>query len=209
MWKYIVYFHPMQRLITCHLLIVASISSDSLAAAVRPSFVFLLSESLDGRLLRPDSLAKIPNIRALLAGGSVRFDSAYSNSPVCAPSRSSMHSGRAPHKIAHQHNGMTVNGVWNNYEGLPINYSSRLDQLLNASGYAVSIEGKTDWTVGGHSLEDRLEGITFNVRWPYNITSDGGGIRSMGARCARPTDPCSRAGAQVLRGPHSSTTGAS
>jgi arylsulfatase A-like enzyme len=81
------------------------------AAGRRPSFVFILSESLDGRLLRPDSLARIPNIRALLAGGSVRFDSAYSNSPVCAPSRSSLHSGRAPHKIPHMHNGMAVSGV--------------------------------------------------------------------------------------------------
>jgi arylsulfatase A-like enzyme len=153
----------------------------SLAAAVcqgggdgRPSFVFLLSESLDGRLLRADSLAKIPNIRALLAGGSVRFDAAYSNSPVCAPSRSSLHSGRAPHKIAHEHNGMLVRGVWNNAEGLPPNYSTRLDQLLNASGYATLMAGKTDWDIGGHSLTNDLECYTFNVRWPYNVSADGG-----------------------------------
>jgi hypothetical protein len=78
------------------------------AAATPPSIIFLLSESLDGRLLRPDSPAKIPNIRALLAGGSVRFDTAYSNNPVCAPSRSSLWSGRAPHKIPHEHNGFKV-----------------------------------------------------------------------------------------------------
>ena len=152
-------------------------------AAKSPSFVFVLSESLDGRLLRPESLARVPNIRALLAGGSVRFDAAYSNSPVCAPSRSSMHSGRAPHKIAHEHNGMLVRGVWNNAEGLPSNYSARLDQLLNASGYATSIVGKTDWDIDGHSEANNLECYTFNVRWPYNITA-GDGWNQEGDMCA-------------------------
>jgi arylsulfatase A-like enzyme len=160
----------------------------------RPSFVFILSESLDGRLLRPDSLARIPNIRALLAGGSVRFDSAYSNSPVCAPSRSSLHSGRAPHKIAHVHNGELVGGVYNNYEGLPVNYSARLDQLLNASGYATLIAGKTDWTVGGHSLANRLECVTFNVRWPYNITDDGGWNQEPGDDMCASDGPVSAGG---------------
>ena len=202
------------------------------AVGDRPSFVFLLSESLDGRLLRPDSLARIPNIRALLAGGSVRFDSAYSNSPVCAPSRSSMHSGRAPHKIPHEHNGMLVRGVCasgarararvplrpprhrpplspagNNYEGLPTNYSARLDQLLNASGYATLVAGKTDWTVGGHSLEDRLEGLTFNVQWPYNITDDGGWSQEPGSDMCASDGPVFKGGSAGAR--HFLTTGAS
>ena len=164
------------------------------ALGARPSFIFILSESLDGRLLRPDSLARIPNIRALLAGGSVRFDSAYSNSPVCAPSRSSLHSGRAPHKITHMHNGETVRGVWNNFEGLPANYSARLDQLLNASGYATLIAGKTDWTVGGHSLANRLECLTFNVRWPYNITDDGGWNQEPGSDMCASDGPVSPGG---------------
>lgn len=132
-------------------------------SALRPNVVFLLSESLDGRLLRPDSVAKIPNIRALLAQQSVRFDAAYSNNPVCAPSRASLWSGRAPHKIVHAHNGMRVNGAWNNYEGLPADYDARIDQLLNASGYATLMVGKTDWTVGGHTESCFLESFTFNV----------------------------------------------
>lgn len=144
------------------------------AATDRPNFLFFLSESLDGRLLREDSPAKIPNIRALLASGSVRFDAGYSNNPVCAPSRASMWSGRAPHRIPHEHNGFLVNGAWNNYEGLPVNYSSRLDQLLNASGYASGVFGKTDWTVGAHTLSCRLASITFNVNWPYDTSSSGG-----------------------------------
>ena len=50
----------------------------------------------------------------------------------------------------------------------------RLDQLLNASGYATHVAGKTDWNVGGHSLSNDLECYTFNVRFPYNATADGG-----------------------------------
>jgi hypothetical protein len=30
------------------------------------------------------------------------------------------------------HNGYLVNGVWNNWEGLPDNYSARIDQLLSS-----------------------------------------------------------------------------
>ena len=140
-----------------------------------PSFVFLLSESLDGRLLRPDSPAKIPHIRALLASGSVRFDSAYSNSPVCAPARSALHSGRDVHRIPHTHNGMAVRGAWNNYEGLDRNYSGGLlHERLAAAGYATQVSGKTDWVVGGHSETCQLASLSFYVPWPYNITADGG-----------------------------------
>jgi len=48
--------------------------------------------------------------------------------------------------------------VWNNYEGLPANYSDRIDQLLARGGdddgdgaYDVFVNGKTDWTTGAHS----------------------------------------------------------
>lgn len=152
-------------------LFAASVVADGVPQP--PNFLFLLSESLDGRLLREDSSAKIPHIRALLASGSVRFDAAYSNNPVCAPSRASLWSGRAPHKIVHEHNGFTVNGAWNNYEGLSPDYSARLDQLLNTSGYSTGVFGKTDWVMGGHSESCRLASMTFNVNWPYNTTAGG------------------------------------
>ena len=156
-------------------------------AAARPNVLLLLSESLDGRLLREDSAAKIPNIRALLASGSVRFDAGYSNNPVCAPSRASLWSGRAPHKIVHEHNTFKVNGAWNNAEGLPVGYSSRLDQLLNASGYTTGVFGKTDWTVGGHTESCLLASLTFNVPWPYNTSSPTGGWNQEGSTCTTAT----------------------
>ncbi len=105
-----------------------------------PNFIFVLSESLDGRLLRPGSAAKIPNIRALMDEG-VRFDAAYANSPVCAPSRSALHSGRDIHHIPHEHNGMLVGGAWNNYEGLDANYTGLLHERLAAAGYVTDKSG--------------------------------------------------------------------
>ena len=62
----------------------AALVASTVAAAAPstpPNFVFLLSESLDGRLLRPGSPALIPNIRRLMSQG-VTFDTAYANSPV-------------------------------------------------------------------------------------------------------------------------------
>lgn len=163
---------------------------DAVPSPQRPNFVFIISESLDGRLLQAGSVAEsiIPNIRALQALGSVSFETTYANSPVCAPSRSSLWSGRPPHLIPHMHNGVNVTGVWNNYEGLPASgpVSVRMDNILqtNAS-YAVSLAGKTDWTVGGHTLSCMLASLTFGVAWPYNINqSEYGGWNQEETLCA-------------------------
>ena len=59
--------------------------------------------STDGRTYRPDGFAPtvIPAVRRLANAG-VQFDTHYVNAPVCCPSRSSLWSGRQPHKIPHQ-----------------------------------------------------------------------------------------------------------
>ena len=152
------------------LLFLASI----LATEGAPNILFIIGESTDGRLLRDDSPIPLPNVN-LLKKGAVFFDNAYSNNPVCAPSRSSFWSGRAPHKIPHMNNGFLVNGVWNNYEGLTAEYlNSTLDALLAAHGYDVELLGKMDRTVDSHTLTDRLESLTHNVDVPYNISAWGG-----------------------------------
>ena len=134
-----------------------------------PNIVLIIGESTDGRLLRDDSPIPLPNVRLLKKSG-VFFDSAYSNNPVCAPSRSSFWSGRAPHHIPHTNNGFLVNGVWNNYEGLTPEYlNTTLDALLESHGYSVELLGKMDRSVGGHSITDRLESLTHNVDVPFNI----------------------------------------
>ena len=119
----------------------------------RPNIVFLVVESTDGRTWSPgyqNDVIPMPNIRKLQASG-VEFQRHYSNAPVCCPSRATFWSGRHAHKIPHTNNGIDVGGAWNNYEGLPLDYKQRLDQVMSNEGYNVKVSGKTDWSAGAHS----------------------------------------------------------
>ena len=187
----------------------ASSSSSSLTEERTPSplpnIVFLVVESTDGRTWRKgyqngvlDGL--LPNIRKLEEQGT-GFYLHYSNTPVCCPSRASFWSGRHAHKIKHFQKGsrIPVAGVWNNYEGLPPDYTQRMDQILSSkAGYEVKISGKEDWQAGkerfetitwhtchelrlqhklqtgSHSENVRLNSWTMYTRFPYNISRDGG-----------------------------------
>ncbi len=73
---------------------------------------------------------KTPNLDALAARGT-RFANAYTNSPICVPSRAAMATGRYPHQI----------GVWDNaapYTGTPASWGHR----LTAAGRPVTTIGK-------------------------------------------------------------------
>jgi len=143
-----------------------------------PNIVFIIDESTDGRTYRPDGFAPtvLPNIRKLADAG-VQFDTHYVNAPVCCPSRASIWSGRYPHRMPHQqvdNEALTVNGVWNNYEGNPQGYDDLIGDVMQRRGYDVSIVGKTDWFSGGHSLNVRLNSWTMYTRFPYNVNKTGG-----------------------------------
>lgn len=160
----------MLALLLMHLLHIAG-------ATRRPNIVFLVVESTDGRTWQrgySNDVIPLPNLRALESAGGTSFHRHYSNTPVCCPSRATFWSGRHAHHIPHLHNGINVGGAWNNYEGLPANYSDRIDQVLARSGYAVKVSGKTDWNSGSHSLNVRLNSWTMYTRFPYNITANGG-----------------------------------
>jgi choline-sulfatase len=71
-----------------------------------------------------------PNLDALAARGT-RFANAYTNSPICVPSRAAMATGRYPHQI----------GAWDNaapYTGIPASWGHR----LTAAGHSVTTIGK-------------------------------------------------------------------
>ena len=142
----------------------------------RPNIVFLVVESTDGRSWTPgyqNDVVPIPNIRRLQANGT-EFRRHYSNAPVCCPSRATFWSGRHASNIPHTHNGVDVGGAWNNFEGLPDNFTERMDQVMSRAGYSVKMSGKTDWSTGDHSENVYLNAWTMNVPFPYDVNRTGG-----------------------------------
>merc|ERR1719502_2063677 len=115
----------------------------STSSTSRPNIVFLVVESTDGRTWSRDyqnGVVDLPNLRSLQDQG-VEFQSHYANAPVCCPSRATFWSGRHAHNIPHDQksSGMFVEGAWNNYEGLPPNFTKRMDQVLTNEGYNVQV----------------------------------------------------------------------
>jgi|EP01049_Picozoa_sp_SAG25_P004564 hypothetical protein len=139
-----------------------------------PNLVFLIVESTDGRTHHPESPAYMPNIRSLQKRGAY-FRNFYTNSPVCAASRSSVWSGRHVHHIPHWNQGVKVNGAWNNAEGNEEGFAHGWGDALQTLGrernYSTNPAwGKTDWTVGGHALWNWLQCWTMYTAFPYNLS---------------------------------------
>lgn len=151
----------------------------------RPNIVFLVCESTDGRTYRPDSPVPLPNIQRLRDRGGVSFDTHYSNAPVCCPSRATFWSGRHAHNIPHDHNGVQVNGAWNNYEGLPLNFTSKISDLLNAQGYQAMATSHHSPHGIQHSgrplLSPRSSGAHSDAKSGYEVQISGKKDWSVGA----------------------------
>lgn len=93
-----------------------------------------------------NGVVKAPNIDSIAADGTV-FTSAYCNSPLCAPSRFSMMSGRQPSRIDAFDNGSEFRG------DIPT-----FAHYLRSHGYQTVLAGKMHF-VGGdqmHGFERRL-----------------------------------------------------
>jgi len=101
--------------------------------ALSPSNLLILMADQHNRQMmgcagHPD--IQTPNLDALAARGT-RFANAYTNSPICVPSRAAMATGRYPHQI----------GVWDNaapYTGTRPSWGHR----LTAAGRSVTTIGK-------------------------------------------------------------------
>lgn len=112
------------------------------------NFLFLMADQLNAGALPflGDSPVKTPNLARLAAQG-VLFRSAYCNSPLCAPSRFSMLSGRLPSKI----------GAYDNACEFPAT-TPTFAHHLRLTGYRTILAGKMHF-VGPdqlHGFEERL-----------------------------------------------------
>ncbi len=113
-----------------------------------PNILFIHSDSFDGRLLgcmnHPSMRGATPNIDRLAARGTI-FENAYSNNPLCCPSRASMWSGQYTHHCE----------GWNNYKGLDGDPETFATKLADA-GYRTGIFGKQDYLSGTHGPRARI-----------------------------------------------------
>ncbi len=128
------------------------------ATAGPPNILLLMLDSLDGRLLDPESSVygevELPHLRAF-ASTAVNFVRAYSANPVCVPSRTAMLTGRLPHLLH----------VFSNSDGLAAsNGSSILDARcvrLHGAAHCSALRGVQH---GATTLLEELAARHYDVR---------------------------------------------
>ena len=130
-----------------------------MAGADRPNIILIETDSMDGRMMgcmgfHPALAGVTPNLDGLATRGAL-FRTAYSNNPICCPSRSSMWSGLYTHHCE----------GWNNYKGLEEGTPTFLDRL-NAVGYRSNVVGKTDYLSGNHTIRARVSPWTRSAMIP-------------------------------------------
>ncbi|MFP6741292.1 MAG: choline-sulfatase [Alphaproteobacteria bacterium] len=118
----------------------------------QPNFLLIMADFMGAKPmpLYGGNLVRIPNIEALAKDGVV-FEKAYSNAPLCAPSRASMMTGKLPSKIS----------VFDNGAELPSSIPT-IAHYLRARGYATCLSGKMHF-VGADQLHGFEERVTSDV----------------------------------------------
>jgi choline-sulfatase len=114
----------------------------------QPDILLIMADQLTAFALPSygHRVVRAPYITTLADGG-VLFDNAYCNSPLCAPSRASMMTGRLPSQI----------GAYDNASEFPAGLPT-LAHCLRAQGYLTCLAGKMHF-VGPdqlHGFEERL-----------------------------------------------------
>lgn len=114
----------------------------------KPNILYIMADQLAAPLLsmhNPKSQIRTPNLEKL-ASKSVVFDSAYCNSPLCAPSRMAMITGQLPSKIGSYDNACSIGSDVPTYA-----------HYLRNAGYETTLAGKMHFTGDQlHGYENRL-----------------------------------------------------
>ena len=167
----------------------------------RYNILFLQSDQMDGRVLDPASpfwnIASLPNLRQLASEG-INFVNTYSNSPLCAPSRASMFTGRFINNITAWSNVKSLTSQVNdpnkadpaceNIVGYSTNWcinqgkeqkvTTTISQTMLAAGYNVQLFGKMD--IGGGMSTDKNGTIDANG---YHSPFNGNWSSKIGGNC--------------------------
>src|SRR5918999_3898020 len=126
----------------------AAFAAPTLSKKRRPNILYVMFDQLAPQFLPSygHKVVKAPNLSRLAAEG-VQFDSAYTNSPLCAPGRFSMMAGQLCSRI----------GAWDNAAEFPSTIPT-FAHYLRLAGYRTCLSGKMHF-VGPdqlHGFEDRV-----------------------------------------------------
>nr|WP_067293526.1 choline-sulfatase [Marinobacterium profundum] len=130
----------------------------------KPNILFIMADQLAASALPVygHPLVKTPNLSALAEQGVV-FDSAYCNSPLCAPSRFVLMSGRLPSKI----------GAYDNAAELPADVPT-FAHYLRHLGYRTALSGKMHFCGPDqlHGFEERLTSDIYPADFGWAVNWD-------------------------------------
>jgi choline-sulfatase len=135
----------------------------------KPNILYIMADQLAAPLLsmhNPNSQIRTPNLDKL-AARSVVFDSAYCNSPLCAPSRMAMITGQLPSKIGSFDNACSIGSDVPTYA-----------HYLRNAGYETTLAGKMHFTGDQlHGYENRLTADIYPGDYGWAVNWDDPGRR--------------------------------
>ncbi|MBB4861848.1 choline-sulfatase [Pseudomonas nitritireducens] len=136
----------------------------------RPNILFIMADQMAAPLLPfydAQSPIKLPNL-SRLAGEGVIFDSAYCNSPLCAPSRFTLVSGQLPTKI----------GAWDNAADFAAD-TPTYAHYLRRLGYRTALSGKMHFCGPDqlHGYEERLTSDIYPADYGWAVNWDEPDVR--------------------------------
>ena len=136
----------------------------------QPNLLFIMADQMAAPLLPVHgghSPIKMPHLGRLAADGVV-FDSAYCNSPLCAPSRFSLVSGQLPSKI----------GAYDNAADFPADVPTYA-HYLRRLGYRTALSGKMHFCGPDqlHGYEERLTSDIYPADYGWAVNWDEPDVR--------------------------------
>ncbi|TWI57555.1 choline-sulfatase [Pseudomonas duriflava] len=136
----------------------------------RPNILFIMADQMAAPILpmyTADSPVKLPHLQRL-AEEAVVFDSAYCNSPLCAPSRFVLMSGQLPSKI----------GAYDNAADFPADIPTYA-HYLRRLGYRTALSGKMHFCGPDqlHGYEERLTSDIYPADYGWAVNWDEPDVR--------------------------------
>ncbi|MBL0950877.1 MAG: choline-sulfatase [Pseudomonas sp.] len=137
----------------------------------RPNILFIMADQMAAPILPLHDAAspvQMPNLMKL-AEQAVVFDSAYCNSPLCAPSRFTLVSGRLPSKI----------GAYDNAADFPADVPTYA-HYLRRLGYRTALSGKMHFCGPDqlHGYEERLTSDIYPADYDWAVNWDEPDVRA-------------------------------